>query len=223
MNNSYAVLWDMDGVIVDSGEIHYQSWFETLKEYGIHTGHQFFVDTFGMNNTGILTLVFGKPPEPAILAEIGDKKEAWFRREIQGHAQAMPGVVDWLQQLKAWGLRQAVASSAPMANVEAVIHELNLTPYFDALVSGSTMPGKPDPAVFLESARQLGINPDHCLVIEDAIPGVQAAKRAGMKCIAVLTTNPASALQAADRITPTLADLPVSQIKQFFPDLSLII
>ena len=211
---NYGVLWDMDGVLVDTGELHLQSWSETLKEYGIEFKREFFVSTFGMNNTSILTLVFGYKPAPGLLAEIGDKKEAWFRKAIQGRAQPMAGVVAWLEQLKGWGFRQAVASSAPMANVLALVNELKLGPYFDTLVSASTMPGKPDPAVFLESARRIGVEPASCVVIEDAIPGVQAAKNAGMKCIAVLTTNPASALADADIIGERLDLLPVGTVRK---------
>ena len=210
--SSQGVLWDMDGVLVDTGELHFQSWVETLKEYDVSFSHEFFVSTFGMNNAGILALVFGRKLEPDLLAEIGDKKEAWFRRAIKGQAVPMPGVVDWLQQLKAWGFRQAVASSGPMANIAAVVDELKFNPYFDALVSGSAMPGKPDPSVFLESARQIHVPPGNCAVIEDAIAGVQAAKRAGMKCIAVLTTNPASALSEADVITDRLDRLSVDTV-----------
>ena len=100
---SYGVLWDMDGVLVDTGELHMQSWRETLKEYDIEFRRDFFVSTFGMNNTGILTLVFGHKPEPELLAEIGDKKEAWFRKAIQGNAQPMAGVVNWLSSSKPGG------------------------------------------------------------------------------------------------------------------------
>ena len=211
---NYGVLWDMDGVLVDTGEIHYQSWVTTLNEYGLPFDHDFFVSTFGMNNAGILTLIYGHRPEPALIAEIGDKKEACFRQAVKGQAVPMPGVVDWLYQIKSWGFRQAVASSGPMANVEAIVEELKIAPYFDALVSASAMPGKPDPSVFLESARQIGVPPTHCIVIEDSIAGVQAAKRAGMKCIAVLTTNPASALTDADVITGLLDQLPVETVRK---------
>ncbi len=211
---NFGILWDMDGVLVDTGDLHYQSWVETLKDYGFNFDRDFFSSTFGMNNTGILTIVFGYRPDQALLEEISEKKEAWFRRVIKGHVEAMPGVLEWLQQLKEWGFYQVVASSAPMANVSAMIEELHFAPFFDALVSGATMPGKPDPAVFLESARRIEVDPACCVVIEDAIPGVEAAKRAGMKCIAVLTTNPASALGAADVIVERLNLLPVETVRK---------
>ena len=85
-----------------------------------------------------------------------------------------------------------------MENIEATVDELNIRQYFSALISAYSMPGKPDPAVFLEAARQLGVEPKQCVVVEDAIVGVAAAKQARMKCIAVSTTNPRSSLAAAD-------------------------
>ena len=101
----------------------------------------------------------------------------------------------------------AIASSAPDANIQALVKELGLQDYFAAILSGSEMPGKPDPAVFLAAARRLEFPPERCVVVEDSIAGVKAARRAGMKCIAVTTTNPGEALQAADRVVHSLADL----------------
>jgi beta-phosphoglucomutase-like phosphatase (HAD superfamily) len=97
-----------------------------------------------------------------------------------------------------------VASSAPPANIDALIDELVLRPYFDTLVSGQDMPGKPDPALFLEVALQLDVAPERCVVVEDAVAGVEAAKRAGMKCVAVTTTNPAQVLDEADIVVDRL-------------------
>jgi len=214
MVTTYGVLWDMDGVLVDTGELHFQSWVDTLKLYGYNFSHEFHTATFGMNNASILNLVFGHKPQNELVVEIGNKKEEYFRKAIKGKARPMAGVRDWLEQLKEWGFRQAVASSAPIANVLAVIEELKFIHFFDTMVSASNMPGKPDPAVFLETARQIMVLPCNCVVIEDAIAGVAAAKKAGMKCIAVLTTNPASALGEADVITQRLDHLPVDTVRQ---------
>jgi beta-phosphoglucomutase-like phosphatase (HAD superfamily) len=105
------------------------------------------------------------------------------------------------------GYRQGVASSAPPANIDALIDGLGLRAYFDELVSGVDLPGKPEPAVFLEAARLLDVPPENCVVVEDAVAGVQAAKRAGMKCIAVTTTNSAQLLQEADIVVERLDTL----------------
>jgi HAD superfamily hydrolase (TIGR01509 family) len=212
-----AVLWDLDGVLVDTGPFHYRAWRDTLAPLGIALTVEQFRATFGMNNRGVLTALLGRPPDPAELAAIDTEKEALFRALIAGQAQTLPGVRDWLERLRAAGVRQAVASSAPAANIDALIGALALRPYFAALVSGADLPGKPDPAVFLEAARQLDAPPDRCLVVEDAVTGVAAARRAGMRCLAVTTTNTAAALSAADLVVASLADLsPESVVRGAF-------
>ncbi len=198
----------MDGVLVDTGRFHLASWHDIL----IAAGHSFDADifrrTFGMNNHGVLSTVFGRPPTPAELVDLADAKEALFREMIAGQAEPLPGVRDWLARLHARGVRQAVASSAPQANIDVLLDALGIRAYFEAEVSAEKMPGKPSPAVFLEDARRVGLTPDRCVVVEDAIAGVAAAKSAGMACLAVTTTNPAAALAAADLIVDSLADLP---------------
>lgn len=203
-----AVLWDMDGVLVDTGEAHYQSWAEVLSAQGIAFSREFFRDTFGMNNTGVLTSLLGEDIAPEFLAETADRKEEEFRRLVHGHVEPLPGVLGWLSALKGAGFRMGVASSAPTANIDALIDELEIRQYFDVLVSGVDMPGKPHPALFLEVARRIDVPPRRCIVIEDAIAGVEAARRAGMACIAVTTTNPAEALWEADIVVRRLDDLP---------------
>ena len=204
---NYAVLWDMDGVLVDTGEFHYQSWAETLSGYGIALDRETFRRSFGMNNAGTLAAFLGHPPEPEALVRIVDDKERAFLKAIAGKARLLPGVLGTLQLLKAEGAPMAIASSAPEANIQALVKELRLQGYFAAILSGSEMPGKPDPAVFLAAARRLEFPPERCVVVEDSIAGVEAARRAGMKCIAVTTTNPGEALQAADIVVSSLADL----------------
>jgi HAD superfamily hydrolase (TIGR01509 family) len=203
-----AVLWDLDGVLVDTGELHFRAWEQTLAEAGIVFTRPMFQHTFGMNNAGILAWLLGQPPEPAFLTEIGDRKERRFRQAAPGQARLLPGVAFWLERLQARGYRQAVASSAPQANIEVLIAGLNIRPFFGALVSAELMPGKPDPAVFLEAARQLAIPPEQCVVIEDSLAGVEAARRAGMRCVAVTTTHPRAALSPADWVVESLEALP---------------
>ena len=202
--NLQAILWDLDGVLIDTGEFHYQAWAATLAEFGIPYSREKFHATFGMNNLGTLTALLGHAPASELLTAVNEQKETAFRASIRGQAAPLPGVVEWLERFKAQGLPQAVASSAPPENIDALIDELHLRPYFATLVSGASLPGKPDPAVFLTAARQLNVAPTHCLVVEDSPAGVQAAQRAGMKCVAVLTTNPAHALSQADLIVERL-------------------
>jgi beta-phosphoglucomutase family hydrolase len=203
-----GVIWDMDGVLVDTGEFHFQAWSQALPEFGIPFTRELFTATFGMNNAGILAVLLGQTPAPELLAEISDRKEQLFRQAVRGRVQPLPGVLAWLERLKAAGIRQAIASSAPPANIDALVDELGLCDYFDAIVSGFDLPGKPDPTLFLKVARLIGVPPERCVVVEDAVAGVEAARRAGMKCIAVTTTNPTQALKGADVIVERLDALP---------------
>jgi beta-phosphoglucomutase family hydrolase len=203
-----GVLWDMDGVLVDTGELHYISWKKTLDEAGIPFDREVFRKTFGMNNAGILEYLCGQKPDPEFIQRISDQKETIFRESVPGNVSPLPGVIAWLSRLRQAGAQMAVASSAPYPNIEVLVAELKLDPYFHALVSGADLPGKPDPATFLEAARRIGMEPSRCVVVEDAIAGVQGAIKAGMKCIAVTNTNPRQALSEADIIVDSLEQLP---------------
>ena len=202
--SAMGVLWDMDGVMVDTGEFHFQAWRKVLAKYEITFSYELHQETFGMNNAGILSLLLGEQLTPECLSKIADHKEEQFRAAVRGHAEPLPGVHAWLERLQHGGARQGIASSAPVANIDTLIDELGLRGYFDAVVSGADMPGKPEPTLFLEVARLLDVPPEDCVVVEDAVAGVEAAKRAGMKCIAVTTTNQAEALSAADIVVDRL-------------------
>jgi len=202
---NHAVLWDMDGVLVDTGEFHYKSWKKTFERLNVPFDRQDFTRTFGMNNAGILEWVFKRKPTPEEVSKISEEKESLFRDLVKGKAEPLPGVLTWLKQFQAWKLKQAITSSAPPANIEFLVAELEIGEFFDEIVSGFDLPGKPDPDVFLKAANILQINPENCVVIEDAIAGVEGAKRAGMKCVAVTTTNPARDLAKADLILDRLA------------------
>jgi HAD superfamily hydrolase (TIGR01509 family) len=199
-----GVIWDMDGVLVDTGDLHYDAWCQALPEFGLIMPYDHFRDTFGMNNRGVLTSLLGRTPEPELLARISDSKESAFRRLARGNVDVLPGVREWLGGLKDAGYKQAIASSAPQANIDVLVEALGLRNFFQALVSGVDLPGKPDPATFLKAAAVIAVPPDRCVVVEDATAGVEGARRAGMKCIAVTTTNPAAALARADIVVERL-------------------
>ena len=204
---NYAVLWDMDGVLVDTGDFHYQSWKETFDAIEVPFSREDFRKTFGMNNTGILEWVFGRKPEAEEISRISDKKESLFRELVKGKAEPLPGVLTWLRQFQDWGVKQAITSSAPPENIEVLVAELKIGEFFDEIVSGFDLPGKPNPDVFLKAAKKLQVHPEKCIVVEDAIAGVEGANRAGMRCIAVATTNPVSALEKADFIFDNLGKM----------------
>lgn len=211
-----AVLWDMDGVIVDTYEGHYVSWKQSLEEVGQSFDEELFRRTFGMNNRLIMANVYGREMDDDFIQKVSNRKEEIFRRDIKGKVQTLPGVLDWLERFKVMNLKQAVASSAPQENIDALLTELKIREYFQAEAAGSTLKGKPDPAVFLLAASLLGVDARNCLVIEDSIAGVEAAKRAGCQCVAVLTTNQASELTSADLIVKDLSFLTIEQVDELF-------
>lgn len=208
MTSSFGVIWDMDGVLIDTGDYHFRAWNEVLNDYGIDFPREQFDSTFGMNNPALIRLLLGRTPESVLLETISDRKEKIFRHLIQDDAKPMPGVLAWLRHLENNGYRQAIASSAPQESIDALVEAMAIREYFSALVSGIAIPGKPEPDVFLEAAQRIDVSPTRCLVIEDAAVGVEGAKRAGMKCIAVTTTLPATKLAHADIVIDTLTELP---------------
>lgn len=205
----YAVIWDMDGVLIDTGEPHYITWRDTLAEIGVEYTREDFQATFGMNNQAVLEYVLGEKPDPDLAGTLIEKKERAFVEIVHQGVEPLPGIVDWLSRLKSWGVKQAVASSAPWGNIDAELDGADLRRFFDAFVSGADLPPKPNPDVFLKAAAELGVPPERCVVIEDSLAGLGGALAAGMKCIAVTTTHPAKELQKASRIYPDLSAMSV--------------
>lgn len=202
-----GILWDMDGVLVDTGEFHFQAWSAILPIYQIAFDRGKFEHTFGMNNYGVLTILLGRAPTQAEHDEIAGRKEAAFRSLIRGKVRLLPGVQGWLEHFTSSGVRMAVASSAPSENIDALVDELHIRPFFQAILSASGKPSKPDPYVFLAAAQAIEVEPENCVVVEDAVAGVEAARRGGMRCLAVTTTNPPEKLRSAHRIVDHLDQL----------------
>lgn len=209
-----AIIWDMDGVLVDSNDFHFQAWSEVYRRFSDDRqppSRTRLESLFGMRNDELAARLFGKEKStPDFVEVVSAEKELLFRENIRGRIRPLPGVLSWLSYFQARGYDQAVASSAPELNIQAILGELQLSSYFAATLSGEENPhmaGKPAPDVFLEAARRLKRIPNRCLVIEDSVVGVQAAKAAGMACLAVTTTYPAGELTAADWIVDNLDDL----------------
>ncbi len=193
-----AILWDMDGTIIDTKASHFSTWEAVLKKHGIRLDPDVFAANFGRNTRTILPVFLGFRPDPELMEQLIEEKAVLFREEAPLVSSLIPGVVDWLSTAKAQGISQAIASSGPLENIETMMSSFGLTEYFDRFVSGADLPAKPEPDVFLAAARELQRKPDECLVIEDSLPGVKAAVNAGMKCLAVTTTNPREMLTIAD-------------------------
>jgi len=207
-----GVIWDLDGVLADTGEAHFQAWGTVLSERRIPFGRSTFDRLFGMNNRGTLTELLGRAPTEDELGEIADRKELLFRQLVGKLVRPLPGAIRLLEELAEAGWSQAVASSAPGKNIDLVVDTFTIRHYFAAILSGAGLPrGKPDPALFLLAARALGLPPERCVVVEDAPVGVEAARRAGMPCIAVATTRPRETLGPG----PVFADLESVTVQTF--------
>jgi beta-phosphoglucomutase len=218
-----AVLWDMDGTLVDTAELHFTAWARLMQELNRPFTRAEFAATFGQRNPEIIDQLFGKGHFDAEeIARLGDRKEEMYRAAASQGVTLLPGVRELLAGLHAAGFKQAVASSAPRANLDLILHLTDTAGFFEAVVSmEDTQRGKPDPQVFLTGAERLGVPPARCVVVEDAVAGVQAAKAGGMKCIAVrfVGHHPAEKLQAAgaDLVVPSLADVSVETVRRLLP------
>ncbi len=212
-NSLRAVIWDLDGVIIDSAEEHRQAWQRLAQEEGVRFTDTDFWATFGKRNDDIITIVWGALPAGRIRA-LADRKEIYFRELIRKTAAPLPGSIELLRGLHEAGFLQALASSAPVENIQLISEVLGLRQYLTALVSGETVPhGKPAPDIFLKAAGELGVEPSRCLVIEDAVAGVQAAHAAGMKCIAVAGDRDLPGLHEAELLVKSLTEVDVARVR----------
>ena len=187
MTPTRAVLWDMDGTLVDSADYHWQGWRDTMAREGHPITHDQFLATFGQRNDSILRQWLGARATPELIERVGDAKEALYRQHVvQQGIEPLPGVSQWVRRLRQQGWRQAIASAAPRKNVETVLEALHTADCFEAIVAAEDVHrGKPDPEVFLVAAAKLNVPPSHCIVVEDALHGIEAARAAGMKSIGV--------------------------------------
>lgn len=213
-----AVLWDMDGTLVDSREQHWEAWRRTLEPEGYSVTYAQFRETFGWRNDAILGRWLGGRLSTADVRRIGDAKEALYRDLVaQSGISPLPGAREWVRRLSRRGWRQAVASSAPRANVEVLVKALRLGEHFGALVAAEDVTlGKPEPEVFLTAAAKLHVPPARCVVVEDAAAGIEAARRAGMRSISVGIPG-APDFAPADPVVGSLADLPDDAFDRLVP------
>lgn len=184
-----ALIFDMDGVLVDSNPIHREAWALFNRRFSVETTAAMSERMYGKRNDEIIRDFFGEGLPPEEVFQRGADKEALYREMIAGRAGAMlvPGVRDFLERYR--GVPMAVASNAEPANVDAVLDQAGLRPYFRAVVNGHQVSKpKPDPEIYLRAAGILGVTPVNCIAFEDSHSGIGAAKAAGMRVIGVRTT-----------------------------------
>jgi beta-phosphoglucomutase len=207
-----GVIWDMDGTLIDSTSYHYESWRELLAPEGVELDWAGFIAGYGRRNSDWLPELLGPEVATADVTRIGDAKEARYREMVaESGLVVLPGVLDTLRVLRVEGWRHAVATSAPVENVETILEVTGLAAFMEGFAgSEDVAQGKPAPDVFLLAAERIGVAPERAVVVEDAAAGVLGAHRAGMVAIGV---GPHHAELGADRSAESLADLPVETFR----------
>jgi len=207
-----AIIWDVDGTLVDTAEQHFRAWARLATEIGQPFTRADFAATFGMRNPEIIRKLFFPDADDARCTELGSRKEDLYRASVREEGvQLLPGVARLLTAFAAAGWPQAVGSSAPPGNLDLLLGLTDIRRYFAAIVTGDDVRrGKPDPEVFLTAAAKLGVAPRLCVVFEDAVAGVIAAKAGGMRCVAVTFVGHHS----TDKLVAAGADLVVKSLEE---------
>jgi len=212
-----GVIWDMDGVIADTAPYHLQAWQKVFQKRDVNFTPDDFRRNFGQRNDTIIRNTLGEQISQREIDTIAQEKEATFRKLARQNIKPLPGAIKLIKSLSEHGFRLAIASSAPIENIQLVTQGLGINNYFQAIVTGRDVTeGKPSPQGFLLASQKLGVKPKNCIVIEDAIAGITACKRAGTHCIAVTNTHPRERLAEADLIVDTLETVSVNDLERLF-------
>ncbi len=197
-----AVIFDLDGTLLDNNSYHLKSWLEYLKNIGRNISEEEYnANINGRTNKDVIQYIYNRQmPEEEIL-KYTLEKEALYRKLYKPFIKPLFGLIDFLEVLKNKGIPMAIATSGIQPNIDFMFEEVPIKQYFTEVVNSSHITkGKPDPEIYLKVASLLQISPKNCLVFEDAVVGIKSAKAAGMKVIAVATTQPKEELLLADVI-----------------------
>jgi beta-phosphoglucomutase family hydrolase len=211
----FGIIFDWDGVIIDSSGHHLRSWELLAEETGYVLPEDHFEKSFGQRNERIIPELLDWTQDLDEVRQLSLRKEVLYRECMhRDGVEPMAGVVPFLRRLKAGDVPRIVGSSTHRQNIQTIINMTGLETYFSDMVTAEDVErGKPDPDCFLKAAVKLGLASNRCIVFEDALVGIEAAQAAGMRVIAVATTNPASALRHADRVVDRLDEVTLDDLK----------
>ena len=218
-----ALIFDMDGVMVDSNPYHIRSWMEFLDTHGIsYEPAELPKQILGKRNDYLFRSFFGPEKSDAEIDKFIDEIEMGFRRSFLPEAKPLPGLTRLIEECHGAGIPMAVASSGPTENVHFVVDALKLRPYFQSVLTGNevTHP-KPHPEIYLKSAERLGIEAARCVAFEDSFVGLEAANNAGMKVVAIASAFPPAELEShghADLIVGGFEELSLAALRNLFRD-----
>lgn len=216
MTNAIALIFDMDGVIVDNMSFHVHTWKVFFEKYGFVVSDEDFAQRFsGRTSKDILTDLFQKELSAETIDAYTEEKEGLYRELYRPYLQPVTGLMAFLENMKKQGVKLAVATSAPVSNADFTLNGLGISHYFEVITDASYVSiGKPDPQVYLLTAQRLGMTPSQCVVFEDSHSGIQAGLRASMKVIGVATTHTAEELgDAPDLIIKDFTTLSLEQLQ----------
>lgn len=217
VNAQFGVIWDFDGTLVDTMPTHFGAWQKFMEAHDRAFSQEQFMATSGKSAEEIIKGYF-EDASAEELARLGEQKNDFYRQAADRHGIVfMPGAEELIKALQEAGVKQAIGSGTPRKNLElAYRHHPWLRIYFEvAVVAGDTPNSKPDPEVFLLAARSLGIAPENCLVIEDGLLGIEAARRAGMASVAVIGPDQRGEdflARGAARVYSSLQELDVAAV-----------
>lgn len=213
-----AILFDFNGVIINDEPLHCEALIHTLAEYGIDLDREtYYREYLGFDDRECFRFTFtrfARPSDPASIADATERKNAAWERLVKANMALVPGAVDFVQAAARDGHRLAIVSGALRREIELVLSRAAIAPFFDVIVAAEDVPAcKPDPAGYNQARAALRVDAGHCMVIEDSLPGLRAARAAGLRCAMVSTSHPVDALSAADSVWPDFtgrrpADLP---------------
>ena len=214
----WGAIFDWDGVIIDSSRHHEKSWELLAREEGLPLPPDAFRLGFGRKNQIIIPEIYKWATDPAEIERLGNRKEELYRELMANdHLEPLPGVREWLEALRAAGIPCAVGSSTPRANLNAAMARLGISEFFSTIVSAEDVTlGKPNPEVFLKAAARIGRAPECCVVFEDALAGIEAARAGGMRVVGIATTHPPEELTRADLAVHRMDELSVEQLGRWF-------
>ncbi len=191
-----AAIFDMDGVVVDNHQYHFQAWMSFADKHHFKLNEEIYREKFnGKTNADLFNMIFGAiTPEQA--RRFSEEKEGLYQKLYAAQMRPHVGLLDFLELLRKLRIRIALGTSAPTSNVDFTLDSLKLRSYFEVIVDGSMVErGKPDPQVYQLCAMKLGLDPKDCVVFEDSLAGLESGERAGCRIVAVATSHRASELK----------------------------